>query len=183
MLKAGLASPIPDGHEFGLKSIDRNPPPRRGRALRLHPLSRFKESDIIRRVDVFITRDASLDIKALSVLRPGPPAWGFLVGHKRGHRVFVERLFPACSAALPPPAERLDELDRLLGRRVVGLFAVRPGAGLKKSLLGPYFYGRVFLDVRFPKSGPVVRPFVVEFDRAFFLAPVGLLPGPKGGAS
>jgi hypothetical protein len=132
-------------------------------------------------VDVFITREASADVKALAVLRPGPAAWGFLVGHKRGRRVFVERLFPACESAVPPPAERLDELDRLLGRKVVGLFAIRPGPAFKRSLLGPYFCGRLFLEVRLSKKGPAVRLFVVDFARKFFLAPVPLEPGPKGG--
>jgi len=129
---------------------------------------------------VFITREALTDVKALAVLCPVPPAWGFLVGHKRGLSVFVERLFPACGGAVPPPAERFDELDRLFGRKVVGLFAVRPGPAFKRSLAGPYFYGRLFLDVRFSKRGPVVRPFVVDFDRKFFLVPVPLETVPKG---
>ncbi|MGD1010258.1 MAG: hypothetical protein ABR951_08935 [Candidatus Aminicenantales bacterium] len=132
-------------------------------------------------MDVFITREALTDVKALAVLRPQPPAWGFLVGHKRGRRVFVERLFPACGTPIPPPPERFDELDRLLGRKVVGLFAVRPGPAFKRSLAGPYFYGRLFLDVRLSRRGPIVRPFVVDFARKFFLAPVLLETGPKGG--
>jgi hypothetical protein len=131
-------------------------------------------------VDVFITREASVDVKVLAVLRPLPSAWGFLVGHRRGPRFFVERLLPACGTAFPPPPERLDELDRLLGRKIIGIFAVRPGGVLTKSVLGPYFYGRLFLDVRFSKKGSAVRPFVVEFARKFFLAPVPLEPIQKG---
>jgi hypothetical protein len=181
MLEAGLASPIPDGHDFGLKSIDRNPSHPWGRGPRLHPLSRFREFDIIRRVDVFITREAFAQIKALKALRPGPSAWGFLLGHKRARRFFVEGLFPACGVDVPPSPERLDELDRLLAGRVIGLFAVRPAAALKKSVLGPYFYGRLFLDIRLSKKGPVVRSFIIEFDREFVLAPVPLEPGLEGG--
>jgi hypothetical protein len=131
-------------------------------------------------MDVFITREASDNLKALKVLRPGPSAWGFLIGHKRGCRFFVEQVFPAGAGAGLPPPGGLDELDRLLGRRVIGLFAVRPAAALKKSLLGPYFYGRLFLDVRLSKRELGLRPFVVEFDRVFFLAPVPLKTGPKG---
>jgi hypothetical protein len=135
------------------------------------------------RVDVFITREASAQIKALKALRPASSAWGFLVGHKRARRFFVEALFPACGAALPPPPERLDEFDRLLGRKVIGIFAVRPGAALIRSVVGPYFYGRLFLNLRFSKKGPEVRPSVIEYGRTFVLAPVALAPGPKGGAS
>ncbi len=132
-------------------------------------------------MDVFISREASVDLDALKIMRPEPSAWGLLIGHRRGPRFFVERIFPAAAGAVLPPPGGLDELDRLFGRKVVGFFAVRPGAALKKSLLGPYFYGRVLLDVHFSRGGPVLRAFVVEFDRTFFLAPVPLEPGPKGG--
>ena len=132
-------------------------------------------------MDVFISREAAADIEALNILRPGPGAWGFLIGHKRGRRVFVERLFPAFAGAVPPQAERLDEFDRRLAGRTIGLFAVRPGAAFKKALLGPYFYGRPFLGLRFSKRGPDVEAYVVEFDRTFFLSPVPLGSGPKGG--
>jgi hypothetical protein len=142
-------------------------------------LSHFRESDIIRNVDVLITREASAGLDALRVLRPAPSAWGLLIGHRRGPRFFVERIFPAAAGAVLPPPGGLDELDRLFGRKVIGLFAVRPGATLRKSLLGPYFYGRVFLDVRFSQGKTALKPFLVEFNRVFFLAPVPLAAGPK----
>jgi hypothetical protein len=135
---------------------------------------------IIRNVDVLITREASVDLDALKILRPAPSAWGLLIGHRRGPRIFVERLFPAAAGAVLPPHGGLDELDRLFGRKVVGIFAVRPGAALMKSLLGPYLYGRVLLNVRFSRDMTFLKPFLVEFDRAFILAPVRLEAGPKG---
>ena len=127
-----------------------------------------------------ITREAAAGIDALRILRPEPSTWGLLIGHRRGPRIFVERIFPAAAGAVFPPHSGLDELDRLFGRKVVGFFAVRPGAALMKSLLGPYLYGRVLLDVRFSREKAVLKPFLVEFDRAFFLAPVPLEAGPKG---
>jgi hypothetical protein len=135
---------------------------------------------IIPNVDVFVTREASVELDALRVLRPAPSAWGLLIGHRRGPRVFVERTFPAAAGTVVPPHGGLDELDRLFGRKVVGVFAVRPGAPLMKSLLGPYLCGRVLLDVRFSRDKTVLKPFLIEFDRAFFLAPVPLKAGPKG---
>ena len=128
-----------------------------------------------------MTPEASLDLKALALLRPKPPTWGLLIGHRRGGRVFVERFFPAgAGTALPAPV-RLDELDRGLGRRIVGCFAVRPSPAFKKSLLAPYFYGRLFLDVSSGKRGPRLKPYVVEFSRTFRFVPVRLEPGPKRG--
>ena len=134
-------------------------------------------------MDVFVTPEAARDLEALVLLRPGPSAWGLLLGHKRGRRVFVERFFPAGTAdALPAPG-RLDGLDRSLGRRLVGFYAVHPAASFRKSLLAPYCYGRLFFDVRPAKAGPGLRPYTVAFDGAFSLAPVRLAPGPKGGRS
>lgn len=129
---------------------------------------------------MFVTREASVDLDALKILRPAPPAWGLLIGHRRGPRIFVERIFPAAAGAVLPPPAGLDELDRLFGRRVVGFFAVRPGAALKKSLLGPYFYGRVLLEVRFSRDRTVAKPFLIEFDRVFTLALIPLEYGSKG---
>lgn len=92
----------------------------------------------------------------------------------------MERTLPVGIAAVLPPPARLEELDRLLERRVVGVFAVRPSAAFRKLLAGPYFYGRLFLDVRPSERGPGLTPFVVEFERVFRLAPVALKTGPEG---
>lgn len=142
-----------------------------------------RESPIIRSVDVLITADAFLDIRTLVLLGPKPPAWGLLIGHKRGRRVFVERVFPAGPGAALPAPVRLEETDRTLGRRLVGLYAVRPSPAFKESVLGPYFYGRVFLDIRVAKNRSKLKPYVIEFDQSFFLAPVRLAARPKGGKS
>ncbi|MGZ4886967.1 MAG: hypothetical protein ACXVJK_04425 [Candidatus Aminicenantales bacterium] len=131
-------------------------------------------------MDVFVTREASVELDALRILRPAPSAWGLLIGHRRGPRFFVEKIFPAADGAVLPPHGGLDELDRRFGRKVVGVFAVRPGAALIKSLLGPYLYGRVLINVRFSRGKTLLKPFLVEFDRTFFLAPVPLEAGPKG---
>lgn len=130
-----------------------------------------------------MTPEASLDLTALTLLRPKPPAWGLVLGHRRGGRVFVERFFPAGSGAALPAPGVLDELDRGLGRRLVGIYAVRPSAAFKKMLLAPYFYGRLFLDVRPAKTGPRVRPYAVEFGRGFRLVPVRLAPELERGKS
>lgn len=131
---------------------------------------------------MLITRGVSAELDALKILRPAPPAWGLLIGHRRGPRIFAERIFPAAAGAVLPPPGELEDLERRLGGKVIGFFAVRPGTALKKSLLGPYFYGRVLLEVRFSRGGPVLKAFAVEFDGAFFLAPVPLESGPKGEA-
>ena len=132
-------------------------------------------------MDVLITPDASRDLEALALLHPGPSAWGLLLGHKRGRRVFVERFFPAGTAGALPAPGRLDELDRSLGRRLVGFYAVRPAAAFRKSLLSPYAYGRLFIDIRRTGSGPSLKTYAVGFDGRFLLEPVRPAARRKGG--
>lgn len=127
-----------------------------------------------------MTGEAAADLEVLNRLRPAPNTWGFLIGHTRGPRILVERLFTAgAGAVLPSPAE-LDAIDRGLGRRMVGLFAVRPTAAFRKAAAGPYFYGRLFFDIRPSMKAPLLKPFVVDFNGRFVLAPVAPERGRKG---
>lgn len=132
-------------------------------------------------MDVLVTREAALEIEALAIVRPSGPAWGFLIGHKRGFRFFVEKVLAAGSAEPGTAERRFKEVERLWPGRVIGLFAVRPGAPLRRSLLGPFFYGKLFVVLRFRGRRPEVRPFTVEYDGKFLLAPVPLAPAAKKG--
>ena len=130
-------------------------------------------------MDVQITPEARREIEALRILRPRSSAWGFLVGHKRGPRFFVEKVFPAAGAAAAPSEPLIATIDTVWPGRVIGLFAVRPAPEFRKALLGPVLYGKLFL-----RLGPIpgkssLRPFVVEFDRKFFLQPVSLAKAGK----
>jgi hypothetical protein len=133
-------------------------------------------------VDVFITPEARRELEALRAVRPRPSAWGVLIGHKRGFRFIVEKVFPAAGAAAAPSERLVRELDRVWSGRVIGLFAVRPGAAFKKAVLGPAWYGKLVLDLGLSARKQSVRPFVVEFERRFFLALVTLAPAVKAKA-
>jgi len=133
-------------------------------------------------MDVLITREAELGIISMNaLLRPKSPAWGLLLGHKRGPRFFVERILPAGGAGEVPDIGRLEDLNRLWEERIIGLFAVRPSAAFKRVVTGPYFYGKLFVAIRPAKKGFSVKPSVVEFDRKFFLSAIPRIPRPEGG--
>ena len=131
-------------------------------------------------MDVFITPEARREIEALKALRPAPSTWGFLCGHKRGLRFIVEKVFPAGGGAEPPDEARAAEFERVWPGRVIGVFAVRPGAAFRKAVLAPLFYGKLVLDLETKGRRVSPRPAVVGFDRKFFLAPVALAPAVKG---
>jgi hypothetical protein len=132
------------------------------------------------RVDVFITPEAGREIEALKALRPAPSTWGVLVGHKRGPRVIVEKVFPAGDGAPPLDEAGAAELERIWPGGVVGVFAVRPGAAFRKAVLAPLFYGKIVLVLDATRRSVSISPAVVDFDRKFYLAPAGLAPAVKG---
>jgi hypothetical protein len=130
-------------------------------------------------VDALILPEARLEIEALRALRPKPSTWAVLIGHKRGHRAIVERVFPAGNGGHPPDERTLSALESIWPGRVVGLLAVRPGAAFKKAVLGPAWYGQLLLFAGGPAKSPVLRPFTVEFGRRFTLAPIPFAPPVK----
>jgi hypothetical protein len=130
------------------------------------------------RVDVFLTSEARSDLETLRILRPVPGTWGLLFGHERGFRVFVEKAFPAGRSGFPTN-ERVMELDRLWNGRVVGFFALRPAASFRKRLLGPDFFGKLYLEIGISGSRTRLKAYAVEHKRGFILSVLPLESGPK----
>ena len=124
---------------------------------------------------MFITPEARREIEALRVVRPAASAWGILIGHKRGFRFIVEKVFPAGSGRVLPNERLLAELDRVWRGRIIGLYAVRPGPALKRAVLGPAWYGKLIIQMSPSARTPGIRPFTVEFERKFFLARIPLV--------
>ena len=133
-------------------------------------------------MDVLITPEAGREIEALGILRPCPSAWGVLIGHKRGPRLIVEKVFPAGSGRVLPNERLLAELDRVWPGRVIGLFAVRPGTTFRKAVLSPGWYGKLVLDLGLSARELSIRPFTVEFERKFFLARIPLVTAGRANA-
>jgi hypothetical protein len=130
-------------------------------------------------MDVFITPEAGREIEALGVLRLKPGAWGVLVGHKRGFRYIVEKVFPAPIRVTRPDEKLIAGLDGVWPGRTIGLFAFRPDAAFKKAVLGPAWYGKLVLQMTGPAKAPALRPSVVEFGRKFILVPAPFAPAGK----
>src|SRR4030042_118038 len=130
-------------------------------------------------MDVLITPEAKREIDALRVVRPRPPTWGVLIGHKRGFRFIVEKVCAAGSGRTLPEERLLVGLDGIWPGRTIGLFAVRPATAFKKAVLGPAWYGKLIIQMAGSAKAPAMRPSVVEFERKFFLAPVPLAPAGK----
>jgi hypothetical protein len=130
-------------------------------------------------MDVLITPEARREFEAVRALRADPSTWGFLIGHKRGFRFIVEKVFPAGAGRAWPDERLVSELDRVWPGRLIGVFAVRPGVAFRKVILGPLFYGKLIVHLGISSAKPAIRPYVVEFERKFTLTPVPLAPAGK----
>jgi hypothetical protein len=130
-------------------------------------------------VDVLVTPEARQELEAIRAFRPRPGTWGVLVGHRRGSRIIVEKVLAAGDPGTVPGEALLERLDSVWPGRTIGLVAVRPGAAFKKAARGPAWYGKLVLEIAGTARAPVLRPFVVEFERRFFLDPVPFAPAVK----
>jgi hypothetical protein len=127
-------------------------------------------------MDVFIAKEAEAGLGAEVLVTPPERRRGLLLGHRRGPRYFVSRVFPLGGRSFPA-ASRLRELDSLFDGMIIGFYAARdpePGRG---GILQPFACGKLFLrvagtDVR---SRPAtIQPSVIEYDNTFYLSPISL---------
>jgi hypothetical protein len=130
-------------------------------------------------VDVFLTDDAERSLKALSLLSVAGQC-GYLIGHRRGPRVYVESVIPA-GKGHTFPVEQFHLLDTIYDGRTVGFFFFGGERSAEKRILQPFAYGKIVLEVR-PggRRAPALKAFSVEFEGRFTLSPVPLASFPKG---
>ena len=130
-------------------------------------------------VDVLIIPEARREIEAMRAFGPRPGTWGVLVGHKRGPRFIVEKMFPAGNADTAPDERLLEGLEGVWPGGTIGLVAVRPGPAFLKAALGPAWFGKLVLQITGTAKAPVLRSSVVGFEGKFRLVPVPLAPAAK----
>jgi hypothetical protein len=130
-------------------------------------------------VDVFLTDDAERSLKALSLLS-GSGQCGYLIGHRRGPRVYVEAIIPA-GKGHAFSIEEFHLLDTLYDGRTVGFFFFGGERSAEKRILQPFAYGKIVLEVR-PggRPAPTLKAFSVEYKSRFTLSPVPLASSPEG---
>ncbi len=105
---------------------------------------------------------------------------GFLVGHKRGQRFYVEKAYPSSGRALASP-ERCRALDRLFEGKMIGFYSSSSSPKALARFLQPAFCGKlVLLAGRGHEARLSLKPHVVEFDKSFYLLPVSLCSRQKG---
>jgi len=125
-------------------------------------------------MDVYLSRDAFLSIRALGLISLNSNLDGLLIGHKRGHRFFVKKIFLSVKGFFPSK-EKYLLLNELFNDSIIGFFSFNPDEKKIRKILAPFAFGKVFLDIRLDGQEKInINPFVVEYEEEFFLSPIQL---------
>ncbi len=131
-------------------------------------------------MDAYLSQEAYHFFRGLNLASPKPNQDGILIGHKRGHRFFVEKVFPA--KGFYASLENYFALDEHFGGKLIGFFTYEAGQKKKSKILLPFAYGQLFLDIRLTsKKKMTIKSYVIDYKKDFFLSAVDLKL-PKSGA-
>lgn len=121
-------------------------------------------------MDVYLSREAWQHLKAIFII--SSKTHGFLIGHKRGHRFFVEKILPSSKSSSLSLQKQL-QLNRLFEDRIIGYFSFDADKGLLDRILVPHATGKLFLKI-IPTEGDrlTINPFVIDYDERFHLLPI-----------
>ena len=132
-------------------------------------------------MDAYLSREAYHFLLGLNLASSKPNLDGILIGHKRGHRFFVEKVFPT-RKGFYTSLENYFTLDEHFGGKLIGFFTFEADEKKKKKILLPFAYGQLFLDIRLTqKKKMTIKSYVIDYKKEFFLSPIDLKL-PKSGA-
>ncbi len=125
-------------------------------------------------MDAYLSGEANQSLTALSLIHPSSIPDGFLIGHKRGHRFFVERIFSSMKGFFPS-LKKYHEMDKLFEGKLIGFYSYTIDEKKTKKILAPYAFGKLFLEISFnPQKKMIIKSFVIDHEKKFILLPVRL---------
>ncbi len=121
-------------------------------------------------MDAYISADARQLLKAQIIM--GGRIDGVLLGHKRGHRLFVEEILPTQKGFFPS-LEKYILLNTLLKERIIGFVSFNPEERTTRKILAPFAQGKLFLDIT-PRDSQklVIKSYTIDFDEKFYFSPI-----------
>ena len=125
-------------------------------------------------MDAYLSQEACQSLTALKLISSSSNSDGLLIGHKRGHRFFVEKIFPSLPGFFPS-LKKYHELDQLFNGKLLGFFSFRPDEKKIKKILAPFAYGKLFLEINLNQQKKMsIKSYVIDYENKFFLLPVKL---------
>jgi len=123
-------------------------------------------------MEVYLSEEVLKSLSALRLVLSGATKDGLLIGHKRGHMFFVERILPTCRGFFSSENIFLSLIE-LFNNKILGFYSFRADQKKTKKILAPFSYGKLFLNIEIDKKGQmVIKPFVIEHEKDFFLVPI-----------
>jgi hypothetical protein len=121
-------------------------------------------------MDVYLTEEAHSFLQAINMVKGDHD--GLLLGHKRGHRFIVEKIFPTHRGFFSSQ-EQYIALNRHFGDRVIGFFSFNPDERKVNKILGPLAQGKLYLRINTQGDDTLdIQPFRIDFEDRFFLSPI-----------
>jgi len=125
-------------------------------------------------MDAYLSEETYQSLAALILISSRSSSDGFLIGHKRGHRFFVEKIFPSTPGFFPS-LKKYHELDQFFNGKLLGFFSFNPDEKKIKKILAPFACGKLFLEINLSRQKKMtIKSYVIDYENEFFLLPVGL---------
>lgn len=127
-------------------------------------------------MDAYLSQEAYQSLTALSLISSSSNSDGILIGHKRGHRYFIEKILPTLKGFFPS-IEKYFVMNQLFDDKLLGFFSFEPDEKKIKKILAPFACGKLFLRIHLNKSKKMtIKPFIINYEKDFFLSPILLKP-------
>jgi hypothetical protein len=126
-------------------------------------------------MDVYLSDEALLFLRAEMLTAPGRRPSGLLLGHTRARRFFVERVYP-CPQRAFARQPGYWALERLFGGKIIGFYSSGPAKEKAPALYQPFAFNKLWLELEASAGAvrPELKPFLVEYDGSFSLRPLAI---------
>lgn len=123
-------------------------------------------------MDAYLSKEAYHSLIGLNNISPNPNTDGLLIGHKRGHRFFVEKILPT-KKGFYSSFENYLAADKHFGGKLVGFFTFQLDEKKMKKIFLPFAYGQLILDIKLMKKNKMnIKSYIIDYEKDFFLSPV-----------
>lgn len=119
-------------------------------------------------MEVYLTREALLELEGQVLDRRYAGQGGLLLGHKRGQHFFIEKVFP-CRPSYFLSTHNFWALDRHFQGKIVGFYSLGKWGKRRAWLLQPFACGKVSLEVKPGRKALKLRPALLHFHKRFYL--------------
>jgi hypothetical protein len=126
-------------------------------------------------MDVYLAADAVRTLQAVHLLSPGGKNRGFLLGHRRGERIYVENAILSPSPAWPS-LQTYYRLEAGLQGKIIGFFLKGSDPASRKNLLQPFGVGKVLIEIR-GRGGrpPAFRGSMIDYEDRFLFRAISVI--------